>query len=247
MVGLVLKGKSVWCWSQAHRPVLHCATKARSFDQQSCARSTRQELIGVKVWNTAPLQKYTHTHTQRHTHRTHTCTHTHTHGKHAHTRGVHTHRAHTHTHTHTHSRLWEHLFDANVTTSSREEIAERAPGGRRGIEGLWQGCLHSKDTKSEGQTQLKRSAGNCGVRVAPLRLWELLVVVHPSLQFQEKHRGGVTSTQQLPKPWQGGWVPLVWASGAKPHPLAAEHAEHPPPRPWQASQCPRSVYTKVSS
>ena len=152
---------------------------------------------------------HTHTHTEAHTQDTHVHTYTHTHGKHAHTRGVHTHRAHTHTHTHTHSRLWEHLFDANVTTSSREEIAERAPGGRRGIEGLWQGCLHSKDTKSEGQTQLKRSAGNCGVRVAPLRLWELLVVVHPSLQFQEKHRGGVTSTQQLPKPWQGGWVPLV--------------------------------------
>ena len=150
-----------------------------------------------------------HTHTHRGTHTGHTRAHIHTHMEYTHTHTWSAHTQGTHAHTHIHSRLWEHLFDANVTTSSREEIAERAPGGRRGIEGLWQGCLHSKDTKSEGQTQLKHSAGNCGVRVAPLRLWELLVVVHPSLQLQEKHRGGVTSTQQLPKPWQGGWVPLV--------------------------------------
>lgn len=43
------------------------------------------------------------------------------------------------------------------------------------------------------------------MRVAPLRLWELLVLVHSSLQLQEKHRGGVTSTQQLPKPL-AGWA-----------------------------------------
>ena len=90
------------------------------------------------------------------THGTHMHTHMHTHMEHTYTHGVRTHRA----HTHTHSTLWEHLFDAKVTTSSREEIAECTPGGQRGTEGLWQGCLHSKDTKSEGQTQLKLSAGN---------------------------------------------------------------------------------------
>ena len=103
-----------------------------------------------------PSKVHTHTHTGTHTGHTRAHIHTHTWNTPTHT---HAWSAHTQD-THTHSRLWEHLSDANVTTSSREEIAEHTPGGRRGTEGLWQGCLHSKDTKSEGQTQLKRSAGN---------------------------------------------------------------------------------------
>ena len=65
---------------------------------------------------------------------------------------------------------------------------------------------HSVGGRTDTAEALSRELiKHCGVRVAPLRLWELLVVVHPSLQLQEKHRGGVTSTQQLPKPL-AGWV-----------------------------------------
>ena len=63
------------------------------------------------------------THTQD-TH-VHTCTHMHTHMEHTYTHGV---------HTHTHSSLWEHLFDANVTTSSREDCRTH-PWGSEGDRG----------------------------------------------------------------------------------------------------------------
>ena len=88
-----------------------------------------------------------HTHTG-HT-RAHMYTHAHTHGTHVHTRSA-----------HTHIPAFGNIFLMQMLQPPAGKIAERTPGGRRGTEGLWQRCLHSKDTSQKDRHQLRLSAGN---------------------------------------------------------------------------------------